>query len=61
MFIIDSKLSIHDKNSILAAFISKIPHEEIYMVPAVREFIQKNTDTDPELSKGETPDAGTGD
>ena len=58
MFIMDSRLSIHDKNSVLAAFISKIPHEEIYLVPAVREFIQKNIDTVPEILKSGTPDAG---
>jgi len=61
MFIMDSRLPIHDKNSVLAAFISKIPHENIYLVPAVREFIQKNTDTQPELFNGQTPDEAADD
>ena len=43
IFIMDKHLSIHDKNSILAEFISDIAAEDIYIVPAVREFIQKNT------------------
>ncbi len=41
-FIMDKHLSIHDKNSILAAFISEIAHDDIYIVPAVREYIQNN-------------------
>lgn len=43
MFIIDKHLSFHEKNVILAAFIADIANEEIYIVPAVRDFIQKNT------------------
>ena len=43
IFIIDKHLPVHDKNIILAAFVADISNEEIYMMPAVREFIQKNT------------------
>ena len=41
MFILDKHLSMREKNFILAAFLGKIPHEEIYIVPAIREFIEK--------------------
>jgi len=61
MYIMDSRLSIQDKNSILAAFIGKIPHEEIYLVPAVREFIQKHTHSRPEIFNGQTSDTAAGD
>lgn len=39
MFIMDKNISIANKNTILAAFLGEIPHEDIYIVPAVREFI----------------------
>lgn len=39
MFIMDKNISIANKNTILAAFFGEIPHEDIYIVPAVREFI----------------------
>ena len=39
MFIMDKSISIDNKNSILAAYLGEIPHEDIYIVPAVREFI----------------------
>jgi hypothetical protein len=42
MYILDKHLSMREKNFILAGFLGKIPHEEIYIVPAVREFIEKN-------------------
>ncbi len=42
MFILDKHLSMREKNFILATFLGKIPHEEIYIVPAIREFIEKN-------------------
>ena len=41
-FIMDKHLSVSDKNSILAAFISETPHDDIFIVPAVRDFIQAN-------------------
>ena len=43
MFIVDKRLSIHEKNSILASFLGTIPHDEIYIVPFIREFIKKFT------------------
>ncbi len=39
MYIMDKGISIVNKNTILAAFLAEIPHDDIYIVPAVREFI----------------------
>ena len=44
MFILDKHISLQEKNSLLASFIAEISHEDIYMMPAVREFIQFNSD-----------------
>lgn len=41
LFIIDKNRSIHKKNEILASFLSKMPHEDVYVIPAVRELIKK--------------------
>ena len=38
-FIIDKKLKPHQKVEILAEFLSAIPHEDIYIVPAVRDLL----------------------
>lgn len=38
---IDKKLPLRDKNEILASCLSKLPHENIFMVPALRAFIDK--------------------
>jgi hypothetical protein len=37
--IIDKQLSLQDKNEVLASCLSKLPHENIFMVPALREFL----------------------
>lgn len=39
--ILDKHLSVHRKNRVLAAFLSDLPCEDIYIVPAVREYIEK--------------------
>ena len=41
LFIIDKHKSFDDKNILLASFLGKTPCEDIYIVPAVREFINK--------------------
>lgn len=41
IFIIDKHKSIHKKNVILTSFLKEMPHENIYVVPAVRELISK--------------------
>jgi hypothetical protein len=41
LFILDKHKSIHKKNKILAECLSKMNIENIFVVPAVREFLQK--------------------
>ena len=43
LFVLDKSLSVHKKNRIMASFLSKKPHEDIYIVPGVREYIEKFT------------------
>jgi len=40
MLFIEKQLSFQDKNEILASCLSKLPHENIFMVPALREFLE---------------------
>ena len=40
LFIMDKHLPIHKKNQNLASCLKKISHEDIYVVPAVRDFIK---------------------
>lgn len=42
-FIMDKHKSIYEKNELLAACLSQMPHEDIYVVPAVRELLHKFT------------------
>lgn len=39
--IIDKNISLHKKTTILARLIVDLPHERLFVVPAVREIIQK--------------------
>jgi hypothetical protein len=39
--IMDNRLSFKDKNEILAACLSKMPHENIFIIPALRDFLNK--------------------
>ena len=41
MIILDKNKSLYKKNRILAACLSNKPHENIYIVPAVREWLKK--------------------
>ena len=41
IFIMNKHKSIHDKNEILLSFISKMPHEDIYIVPYLREILKR--------------------
>jgi len=43
LFIIDKHKSFDEKNILLASFLGKTQCEDIYIVPAVREFINKYT------------------
>ncbi|MDM8551549.1 hypothetical protein QUF72_15790 [Desulfobacterales bacterium HSG2] len=38
-FIMNKHLPIYRKNKILASCLSDMPHEEVYVVPAVREIL----------------------
>lgn len=41
MFIIDRHMKINDKVELLATFLSTIAHEDIYVMPVVRDILQK--------------------
>ncbi len=41
-FIFDKDLSIHKKNDLIAEYLSTLDYENIYIVPAVRDFINMN-------------------
>ncbi len=43
-FIIDKHLTLHKKIDVLAAFLSTLPHENIYIMPALREVLYKYGD-----------------
>jgi len=38
-FIVDAQKSLKVKNDILTSFLSKMPHEDIFMVPAIRDLL----------------------
>ncbi len=39
VMILDKQLSIHKKNAILAACLNNMPHDAVFVIPAVREFL----------------------
>jgi len=41
LFIMDKHKSVHKKIGILAAQLTAIPHEDLYIIPAVRELLEK--------------------
>jgi len=41
IFIMNKHKSINDKNEILLSCISKMPHEDIYIVPYLREMLKR--------------------
>ena len=41
LFIMDKHKSVHKKIKILAAQLALIPHEDMYIIPAVRELLEK--------------------
>jgi hypothetical protein len=41
MFIMNRKHNIHKKVKLLGRCLAEIPHEHIFMVPAVREYLEK--------------------
>mgnify|MGYP006292257423 CR=1 FL=1 len=41
LFVMDKHLSLHKKNNLLSACLAGMDHENLYIVPAVRDFIEK--------------------
>ncbi len=41
IFVMDKKISVRDKIEILASCLSEIPNDDIYVVPAVRDILEK--------------------
>jgi NADH:ubiquinone oxidoreductase subunit F (NADH-binding) len=44
LFIMDKHKSVHKKIKILAAQLARIPHEDMYIIPAVRELLEKQAE-----------------
>ncbi len=43
MFYMDKHKAINKKIKLLSSFLSELPHEDIYVVPAVRSLLAKKT------------------
>ena len=41
LFIMDKHKSIYKKNEALASELAKFPHEDLYVMPAIREMLEK--------------------
>ena len=41
--ILDRKISLVKKNMVLAEVLADLPHETVYIVPTVRDFLQKQS------------------
>ncbi len=41
-FVMDKRISVYQKNRLLAEFLGQLPIDTIYLVPAVREFIERH-------------------
>jgi hypothetical protein len=42
IFVMDKSLPIAEKNEILASCLREMPHDEVYVLPAVRELLNKH-------------------
>lgn len=42
-FILDRNLPLHRKNRTLGAFLRGMPHEDIFVLPMVREFLTRKS------------------
>ena len=47
MLIVDKHKSIHKKIKILASVLADIPHENVFIVPAIRELLEKHRNVTP--------------
>lgn len=52
-FIMNKHSKIHEKVETLATFLSEQPHEELYLIPAVREVLNRS------VKKGDDSDKST--
>jgi hypothetical protein len=41
LFVMNKHKSVHSKIKILAAQLAMLPHEDMYIIPAVRELLEK--------------------
>ena len=41
LFVMDKHTSIHKKIDILASQLTEFPHEDLYIIPAIRELLEK--------------------
>lgn len=41
-FIVDIRLTVHRKIEMLASFLNTQPHENLYIIPAIREVLAKH-------------------
>jgi hypothetical protein len=55
IFIIDKHKTIPKKNVILISFLKKMQHEDVYVVPVVRELVSEQEGETGKASKPEKP------
>lgn len=41
-FLLDKHLSLQEKNELIASCLARFPHEDVYVVPAVRDIIKNS-------------------
>ena len=41
LFVMDKNKTLHKKIKILATQLAMLPHEEMYIIPAIRELLEK--------------------
>ena len=41
LFVMDKHKSVHKKIDILASYLTEFPHEDLYIIPAIREILEK--------------------
>ena len=54
-FIMDKHVKTHEKIDTLASFLSTLPHEERYVIPAVRDLLNRSLKKGSDLGKKEAP------
>jgi hypothetical protein len=47
LFIMDKHKSIHKKIDILASQLAEFPHEDLYVIPTIRELLEKRGSQNP--------------